>query len=234
MPASIVPGTRDDDPTTEQSVDPAGPVAMFPLSTVLFPGDSITLRVFEPRYREMVAHCMAGSRRFGVVLIARGSEVGGGDQRVAVGTMAHIEAAAASPDGRWALLVRGTRRIRTAQWLPDDPYPRAVVVDHPPNPPVPTVPTEDPFGAAQQALRRVHRLLTELGRGALAPGRIETAADEDDDLAAWKLCALAPFTALDRQQLLETSDTVDRMDLLCKLSDEMALDLERLLATGTG
>ena len=59
---------------------------MFPLGTVLFPHALLPLRVFEPRYRTMTAHVMRGDAEFGVVLIERGSEVGGGDIRFDVGT----------------------------------------------------------------------------------------------------------------------------------------------------
>src|SRR5665213_2195919 len=55
---------------------------MFPLSSVLFPGAALPLRIFEDRYRHLVADVMTGDRAFGVVLIARGSEVGGGDARL--------------------------------------------------------------------------------------------------------------------------------------------------------
>src|SRR5580658_1736392 len=104
-------------------------LAMFPLSSVLFPGAELPLHVFEPRYRDLTDHCLAGDGEFGVVLIARGSEVGGGDQRFAVGTVAQIAAASRFDDGRWALLVEGTRRIAVTEWLADAPYPRAVVDD---------------------------------------------------------------------------------------------------------
>ncbi|HEX4162859.1 MAG TPA: LON peptidase substrate-binding domain-containing protein, partial [Acidimicrobiales bacterium] len=54
---------------------------MFPLSAVLFPQATMPLHVFEPRYRQLMHDCLEGDPRFGVVLIERGSEVGGGDQR---------------------------------------------------------------------------------------------------------------------------------------------------------
>ena len=57
---------------------------MFPLGTVLFPYAVLPLHVFEPRYRALTEHCLAGDGCFGVVLIERGSEVGGGDTRFAV------------------------------------------------------------------------------------------------------------------------------------------------------
>ncbi len=81
-------------------------LAMFPLQTVLFPGAILPLHIFEPRYRKMLADCLSGDGTFGVVLISRGSEVGGGDQRVAVGTEARIEEASRFDDGRWAVIAR--------------------------------------------------------------------------------------------------------------------------------
>ncbi len=76
---------------------------MFPLGTVLLPGMPLSLHVFEPRYRQMVDDCRAGDGTFGVVLIERGSEVGGGDVRTDVGTLTRIVEARELPDGRWLL-----------------------------------------------------------------------------------------------------------------------------------
>ncbi|WP_415830929.1 LON peptidase substrate-binding domain-containing protein [Janibacter anophelis] len=55
---------------------------MFPLGTVLLPGNPLPLQVFEPRYLAMLRDIAGGDGRFGVVLIERGFEVGGGDQRL--------------------------------------------------------------------------------------------------------------------------------------------------------
>src|SRR5918995_868865 len=104
-------------------------VPMFPLGTVLVPGMVLPLHVFEPRYRRMVDDCRAGDGTFGVVLIERGSEVGGGDVRTDVGTLARILRADELPDGRWILGALGIHRIRVEQWLPDEPYPRAEIVE---------------------------------------------------------------------------------------------------------
>ena len=61
---------------------------MFPLGNVLFPHAQLPLHVFEPRYRALAETCLAGDGEFGVVLIERGSEVGGGDTRFSIGTVA--------------------------------------------------------------------------------------------------------------------------------------------------
>src|SRR3954470_22385328 len=96
---------------------------MFPLGTVLFPHALLPLRVFEPRYRLMTERVLRGDREFGVVLIERGSEVGGGDVRFGVGTVARIVRSQPLPDGGYALATVGIRRLRVVSWLADDPYP---------------------------------------------------------------------------------------------------------------
>src|SRR5215207_8972442 len=102
---------------------------MFPLGSVLLPSTLLSLHVFEDRYRALARHCMAGDRRLGVVLIERGSDVGGGDVRFDVGTRAVIADAVELDDGRWILILVGEERVRVVRWLPDDPYPQAEVVE---------------------------------------------------------------------------------------------------------
>ena len=105
----------------------AKPMPMFPLGTVLFPHAALPLHLFEDRYRALAETCLRGDGRFGVVLIERGFEVGGGDQRFGVGTVAHIVEAARTPDGRYLLATVGAERFRVKKWLDDDPFPRAEI-----------------------------------------------------------------------------------------------------------
>jgi hypothetical protein len=199
---------------------------MFPLSAVLFPRSPMALHVFEPRYRTMVADCLAGDGEFGVVLITRGSEVGGGDQRVDAGTVAAIDAAEPLPDGRWHLVVRGQRRIRVTQWLEDDPYPRAVVEGW-----------GTALHVAGEALRtakaeilRVRALASELGQAPALPSGFSF-GDTPDEIA-WSLCASAPVSAFDRQRLLEAPGPEERLALLVDLVRAVGEDLRRILAGG--
>ena len=214
---------------------------MFPLSTVLFPHAVLSLHVFEPRYRTMTADCLRGDRAFGVVLIERGSEVGGGDVRVTTGTMATIEEASPLPDGRWLLVARGTRRIHVARWLPDAPYPVAEVemlpggaVGGDPGAEPGAAPPEAPpeTERASGAVRRARALLSELGSAPM----MATDAIVGADLAEreWSLCAGAPLGTMDRQRLLEIDDRRQRMTLLADLADACSDDLSRLLAEGSG
>ena len=104
--------------------DVAGRVLpMFPLGTVLFPHAVLPLHVFEPRYRVMMRRCIDGDGEFGVVLIERGNEVGGGDTRFDIGTVARIVQAAELEDGRFAIAAVGLGRFQVVRWLAEDPYP---------------------------------------------------------------------------------------------------------------
>ena len=73
---------------------------MFPLGGVLMPGGTLPLHIFEPRYQQLLIDALEGDRCFGVVLISRGSEVGGGEVRNSVGTIAHIDDYQRFDDGR--------------------------------------------------------------------------------------------------------------------------------------
>ena len=174
---------------------------MFPLGTVLFPHAVLPLHVFEPRYRAMMRDVLAGDQEFGVVLIERGSEVGGGDVRFDVGTMAHIVQASELPDGRYALAAVGVHRFRVEQWLPDDPYPRAAIVEL-------DEPTVDSDARAMidpvvSALRTVFELAARL------QGLTEAPAFEispDPEQASYEAAALASLSPIDAQRVLETPD----------------------------
>ncbi|TDZ43802.1 Lon protease 2 [Mycobacteroides franklinii] len=98
---------------------------MFPLQSVLLPGEPLPLRIFEPRYVALVRDVMAADHTFGVVLIARGREVGGGDVRHDVGTAARVLDCESLGADRFSLRCEGAHRIRITRWLDDDPYPRA-------------------------------------------------------------------------------------------------------------
>jgi uncharacterized protein len=200
---------------------------MFPLSAVLFPHASMPLHVFEPRYRELMRDCLAGDARFGVVLIARGSEVGGGDQRSGLGTRGVISRSAELPDGRWVLEVTGEARIAVEEWLPDDPYPVALVQDAVGGPgPGDAAPL---VGAAGQRVRRARALLAEQGGAPPLAPDLALDGGGDVDVASWELCAAAPLNAYDAQRLLAADGAPERLRLLAGLMEELELDLQRML-----
>jgi len=200
---------------------------MFPLGTVLVPSAVLPLHVFEPRYRQLVQECLSNEPEFGVTLIERGNEVGGGDVRTEVGTVARILEVAELPDGRYALGTVGTRRIRVVAWLPDDPFPLADVDEWPDPSPGPT--HEALLERTVTRLRRVLALASEAGE-TTAPATVELA--DDPVLAGYQALAVAPIGTFDRHRLLGAETPEQRLDALTGLLDDAAEVLEARLGGG--
>jgi Lon protease-like protein len=202
---------------------------MFPLGTVLFPHAVLPLHIFEDRYRSLVETCLRGDGRFGVVLIERGGEVGGGDSRFGVGTVARIVEAARTPDGRYLVATVGTERFRIRRWLGEDPFPRADVD-------LLSDPKRIPGGVGdrrdgiQRLLARVLAMSAELGE---STSPVDAAQLDPDPLrASYEAAAVAPIGPLDAQRLLEADDPADRFDQLEALLADAAEVLELRLAGG--
>lgn len=201
---------------------------MFPLGTVLYPHVAINLHLFEPRYRALGRDLSAGDGRFGIVLISRGSEVGGGEGRYDIGTKARVTEALELPDGRWQLIARGEARIRVSTWLPDDPYPVALVQELPDLGPE-AEPAAELRGRAERAVKRALALKAELDEPAHSAS-IEISPDPVR--AGYELAAVAPVTTNDHQRLLEAESAYARLSLVAELATEAGDVMLARLAQG--
>jgi Lon protease-like protein len=107
-------------------------LSLFPLNTVLFPGQMLPLHIFEPRYQQMIRHCLAEELPFGVVLIQKGHEVA--DETAEphmVGTIARIVESTHLADGTMNIVALGLERFRILRLLHDQPYLRGEVANFP-------------------------------------------------------------------------------------------------------
>ncbi|MEY9953066.1 LON peptidase substrate-binding domain-containing protein [Leifsonia sp. EB34] len=195
---------------------------MFPLGSVLFPSVLVPLRVFEPRYLTLVGRLLDEVEpgfEFGVVLIERGSEAGGGDQRASVGTMARLVSAAAGAEDLLIVGV-GTRRFTVERWVDEDPYPRAEL----------SILPELEWSEALAPLRTeaeavVRRVIARVAEPESDAG-VELA---DDPVAAvWQLAAIAPLGEYDRYTLLRSTS----MGGLLRQLIDLTLEAEELWAAG--
>jgi uncharacterized protein len=203
---------------------------MFPLGTVLFPHMVLPLHIFEPRYRALVHDVLASDREFGVTLISRGHEVGGGELRTDVGTVAKVLQAEELDDGRWLAISVGTRRIRVERWLPDAPYPIAEVVDLPDDHADADVMQR--VEALVPRLRRVLAMQAELGEDGV-PSTFELA--EDPQVACWQAAVMAPLNPFDAQRVLATDSCKERLELMNELLVGLTEAFEfRILDEGAG
>jgi uncharacterized protein len=206
---------------------------MFPLETVRLPGEELPLRIFEPRYSALVKDCLATERQFGVVLIAAGREVGGGDMRCDVGTLARIETAQDEGGGRYRIGCEIGERIRVTQWHDDDPYPRATVMPWP-DEPGDVVTAADIIEVEDRVMALFERIAA--ARQATLPARVELLGEaEPGDDAGRRLYTLAariPMGQADRYSVLEAPSAAARLAVLSDAVETVAAMVEFQLAEG--
>jgi uncharacterized protein len=188
---------------------------MFPLNSVLFPYMPLRLRVFEERYLVMLAELLQSEdARFGVVLIERGREVGGGEQRFNVGTIAEITQLGAQEGFVW-LVAEGGRRFEVTQWLEDAPHPRAEIRE------LPDLEWDarlsDLRHETEQLVRRTLTVASEFAEN-VWPADIELSADPA--AGAWQLAAISPLNALDQLGLLRSKSYAELLGQVSKLTRE--------------
>ena len=176
---------------------------LFPLNTVLFPGGILPLRIFEPRYLDMVKDCMRNNHGFGVCMIIQGEEVGHSTASAALGCEARIIDFDQTPEGLLAITTQGARRFHVEQvkvrgnglvmgevtWLPD----------------VSEVSVPPEYHVLLQILQRILE-------------KAEISFDKQDlenaDWVSWRLAEWLPLSNLERQELLQEPDALLRLQNL--------------------
>ncbi|MDQ3287705.1 MAG: LON peptidase substrate-binding domain-containing protein [Pseudomonadota bacterium] len=184
-------------------------MGLFPLNAVLLPGAAMGVRVFEPRYLQLVSDCGRSGKGFGVCLILEGQEAGGPASPATVGTEALIEDFGAGEDGLLTLRIRGARRFATQRVKVRDNGLQVADVDW--FEPDPTQPVRPEHGLLVILLER---LLDHLGgEHAKAP----RACFDDAAWVGWRLAELLPLQDHQRLQLLEIVEPDRRLDCLVTL-----------------
>jgi len=184
---------------------------LFPLQTVLLPGGRLALRVFEARYLDMVARCLRGANRFGVVAIREGAEVGAATT-YDHGTSAEIIDWHQEPGGLLGILAAGREpfRVLGIRREPDGLYVGSVAWLTPLPP---------------RKLSPVHEPLAALLRRVLEPLPLYRGVAPSYDDAAWvggRLIELLPLKLELKQSLLEMLDPGQRLERLATALDQAA------------
>lgn len=176
---------------------------LFPLSTVLFPGGRMPLKIFEQRYLDLAKACIKDDSTFGVCGIREGGEVGEPAVPYEVGTEARIVEWDMPQPGIFHVIVEGLQRYIARSW---EAQPGGLLVAE-----TETVSAENP-----RAIPGELRLCAEVLKHLLTDNRIEPAQTHYDD-AVWvgyRLSELLPFKLKVRQDLLEMNDSVTRLRII--------------------
>ncbi|GHJ58206.1 hypothetical protein NOK12_07250 [Nocardioides sp. OK12] len=188
---------------------------MFPLGSVLFPGVSVPLTVFEDRYRALVHHLLRvedpTQRLFGTVGIREGYEVGdhGAQSLYRIGVKVLLTEVEPHDDGTFSCVAVGLERIALERLDTTGLFPVGHVEDRP-----------EPEGVVEDHVVERARGVFTAYRAALAELRADPysgALPRDPTYLSWTLAACAPLPMPERQALLEADDTTERLLLVTDL-----------------
>ena len=192
---------------------PVNSLPLFPLHCVLVPGAQLQLRIFEPRYLDLVRNCCRDNSGFGVCLILDGKQSGKPSLPVAVGTEARIVDFDTLPDGLLGITVQGVRRFHVERtrirdnglivadvaWL-DEPDSIPLAIEH------------------DLLATLLRRLIEQMGG---IHARAGAAEYNDAGWVAWRLAEMLPIALADRQELLQESDPEARLQRLLELIPQL-------------
>ena len=201
---------------------------LFPLNVVLFPGGYLPLHIFEERYRLMMRHCLDGDRRFGVVLISSGSEVGVPAVPETVGTIAKIDEVRTLDDGRMLIGVKGEQRFRIVEVLEQAPYITAEVM--PLKGDDPLVVDENLIAEVRQAAKEHKQMLMALqGEWGQPPG-----LPTDPAQLRYSVGSQLQGEVIGKQGILEAGDSPSALRLALRLLNEESAALKERLRDKMG
>jgi Lon protease-like protein len=178
--------------------DPVQDFPLFPLGIVALPTESVPLHVFEDRYRTMIEECLMGESEFGIVWLSD-------EELKPIGCACEIERVLERmEDGRFTILVRGTRVFRLLQRQDDLPYPAGVVEF--------LAERDEPLDG--EVARDAHELYAELVEQ--ATDRVMT-LEELEEMSSYGMAATIDFGTDAKQELLELRSENARLRLLAML-----------------
>ncbi|MCP5160986.1 MAG: LON peptidase substrate-binding domain-containing protein [Hahellaceae bacterium] len=178
-------------------------VPLFPLNSIIFPGGRLPLRLFEPRYLDMVANALRQQTGFVIVLIKEGNEVGQPCEFYSTGTLVKIIDFSAREDGLLGITVEGTQKVTVTQFTrqSDGLYVGALSgVD------------QESFMPVQERFCELVDLLQALSRHpAVSDLALEIDYQDSRDVG-WRLTELLPLARKEKQYLFELEDPVYRLE----------------------
>ena len=187
-------------------------IPLFPLHAVLFPGGTLPLRIFEPRYLDMISSCMKEEKGFGVCLIREGSEVGKAANTYEIGTLSNICYFNQQDDGLLGITAHGQQRFKI---LSQEIQPNQLTLAE-----VELLDNEPSCALPKQFTSAADTLRTQLEQLGYPFIKMETQYDD----ASWvssRLAELLPIRLEQKQYFLQLDDPLQRLERLAALLADM-------------
>jgi Lon protease-like protein len=196
---------------------------IFPLGSVVYPGQTIGLCIFEDRYRELLSD-VQDTLEFGTYLINGPKVAGRPFRRSPVGTIVQVVGFQPLHDGKALIAIQGKQRFVSRKWLKDDPYPKALIEE---NPCSGNSVDQELLHSTSSAVRALRALHSEVH----VDDKLDKSCpiEGSDKAMVWQLAALAPLSLMDQYRLLTVSSPNDRLRLLSKLCSDRFSDYQRLM-----
>lgn len=198
---------------------------MFPLGTVLLPHMPLSLRIFEERYLKLLGDLIGEETpEFGVVLISKGPEVGGGEQRFDFGTIASVTEIGTT-DEFYGLQSVGAQRFKVVGWLPDDPYPLADIEF------LPELIWQENLGELREHVEdKVRKLLAFASEFGDLQYDSDTQLSSEPIEACWQLAGILPIGQLDQIDLLKSNSPEELLNQILEITLRSEQTLKALMA----
>ena len=179
-------------------------ILLFPLSTVLLPGEELSIHVFEEKSIAMANHCKSSKKGFGVVFVKDGSETSGQKVPCDVGTMAEIIKIEQLPDQSLYLMASGIKRFRIINLDYSQQYLSAKIT---------WLPDEDHRLVRNEIKSKVSRLFLDYVQylKALNPDLKIKPEISDPLKISYQIVHALPITAEQKQVLLELNSVEERL-----------------------
>ena len=190
-------------------------IPLFPMNTVLFPGGTLPLKIFEARYLDMVSECLRSGQQFGVCLISSGKEVGGSAKCYEIGTLAKIVDWDKRDDGLLEIVVEGGQRFRLLE--------QRERANHLAEGDVQLIDDDD-----CEELPVQYQLLSDLLRQIAEKFELSYQLDherfEDAVWVGYRLSEVLPLESEERQALLEINNPVNRLQHIQDAIEDVTIE----------
>jgi len=202
-------------------------VPLFPLSTTLFPEGVLPLKIFEPRYLEMVQCALKDKTPFGVVSLLEGAETRVPGQEVAfsnLGVLAHIESFEEIKPNLYFMLCKGVERFKVLSKARDESGLWRAEIELLPSDASKPIPKE-----LESAANKLGQVILSFQKHQIKASEMPFSQPYRLDDCGWvanRWCEMLPLNVSQKELLLGQTNPRLRLDLVNDFLEDMQISIQ--------